>query len=121
MRETLRQAARATVQLALGVGLACFSYLFIPVLLITAIATVAVVGAALLPETILLIRRMAGSKRSMVTAWTGREIPEARLPITGSFKDRLCTSVRDPATYTDLRWMAAYYVYGALGCLALPL
>ena len=121
MRETLRRAARATVHLALRVGLACFSYFFITVLLITTTATVAVVGATLLPETILLIRRMAGSKRSMVTAWTGREIPEAYLPITGSFKDRLRASVRDPATYIDLRWMAAYYVYGALGCLPLPL
>jgi len=121
MRETLRQAARATVHLALGVGLACLSYAFVTVLLITAIVTVAVVGAALLPETILLIRRMAGAKRSMVAAWTGREIPEAYLPITGSIKERLRTSVRDPATYVDLRWMLAYYVYGALGCLALPL
>ena len=121
MRETLRQAARATVHLAVGVALACLSYAFVTVLLITAIVTVAVVGAALLPETILLIRRMAGAKRSMVAAWTGREIPEAYLPITGSFKERLRTSVRDPATYVDLRWMLAYYVYGALGCLALPL
>jgi signal transduction histidine kinase len=121
MRETLRQAARATVHLAVGVALACLAYAFVTVLLITAIVTVAVVGAALLPETILLIRRMAGAKRSMVAAWTGREIPEAYLPITGSIKERLRTSVRDPATYVDLRWMLAYYVYGALGCLALPL
>jgi len=75
MRETLRQAARATVHLALGVALACLLYAFVTVLLITAIVTVAVVGAALLPETILLIRRMAGAKRSMVAAWTGRERP----------------------------------------------
>jgi signal transduction histidine kinase len=121
MRETLRQAARATVHLAVGVALACLLYAFVTVLLITAIVTVAVVGAALLPETILLIRRMAGAKRSMVAAWTGREIPEAYLPVTGSIKERLRTSVRDPATYVDLRWMLAYYVYGALGCLALPL
>ena len=47
--------------------------------------------------------------------------PQAYLPITGSFKERLRTSVRDPATYVDLRWMLAYCVYGALGCLALPL
>jgi signal transduction histidine kinase len=121
MRETLRQAARATVHLAVGVALACLAYAFVTVVLITAIVTVALVGAALLPETILLIRRMAGAKRSMVAAWTGREIPEAYLPITGSIKERLRTSVRDPATYVDLRWMLAYYVYGALGCLALPL
>ena len=117
----MRQAVRATVHLAVGVALACLLYAFVTVLLITAIVTVAVVGAALLPETILLIRRMAGAKRSMVAAWTGREIPEAYLPITGSIKERLRTSVRDPATYVDLRWMLAYYVYGALGCLALPL
>lgn len=39
-------------QLALAAGLALFCRLFITVLLITAIGTVAVVGAWLLPETV---------------------------------------------------------------------
>jgi signal transduction histidine kinase len=121
MRESVRQAARATVYLGLAVALAFGSYLFITVLLITIVGTVAVVGAGLLPETVLLIRRMAGAKRRHVAAWTGREIPEAYRPITGGLRESLRTAVRDPGTYGDLRWMIAYYGYGALGYLALPL
>jgi signal transduction histidine kinase len=57
----------------------------------------------------------------MVAKWTGREIPEAYLPIEGPLRERLRTAVRDPGTFTDLRWMVAYYGYGCLGYLALPL
>ena len=121
MRETVRQAARATVHLALAVGLALFSYLFITVLLITVIGSLAVIGIWLLPETVLLIRRMAGAKRTQASGWTGREIPEAYLPITGPLRDRLRAVVRDPGTYADLRWMVVHYAYGCLGLLALPL
>src|SRR5580693_9168756 len=121
MRTTVRQAARATVHLALATGLAFFSCLFITVLLITAIGTVAVIGIWLLPEAVLLIRRIAGAKRSMVGAWAGQEIPEAYQPITGPLRDRLRTAVRAPGTFVDARWMAANYVYGCVGILALPL
>ena len=121
MRETVRQAARATVHLALAVGLTLFSYLFITVLLITVIGSLAVIGIWLLPETVLLIRRMAGAKRTQASGWNGRQIPEAYLPITGPLRERLRAAVRDPGTYADLRWMAAHYVYGCLGLLALPL
>jgi signal transduction histidine kinase len=121
MRDTVRQAGRATVHLAVAVGLALFSYLFITVLLITAIGAVAVIGIWLLPETVLLIRRMAGAKRTQAAAWTGRSIPEAYLPITGPLRARLRAAVRDPGTVADLRWMIAYYAYGCLGLLALPL
>ena len=95
--------------------------MFITVLLITAIGTVAVIGIWLLPETVLLIRRIAGAKRIQTAAWTGREIPEAYQPITGPLRERLRTAVRDPGTFADLRWMVAYYAYGCLGLLALPL
>ena len=121
MRETVRRAGRATVQLALAVGLTAFSYAFITVLLITATGTVAVVGIWLVPETVLLIRRIAGAKRNMAADWTAREIPEAYQPITGPLRARLRTAVRDPGSYVDLRWMVANYLYGALGFLALPL
>jgi hypothetical protein len=63
MREAIRQAARATWHLVVAGALAFGSYLFVTVLLITATVTVAVVGAVMLPETVLLIRRMAGGKR----------------------------------------------------------
>ena len=117
----MRQAARATARLALAAGLALFSLLLITVLEITVIGAIAVLGIWLLPETVLLIRRIAGAKRGMVAAWTGQTIPEAYQPITGPLRGRLRTAVRDPGTFTDLRWMAAYYAYGWLGYLALPL
>ncbi|MPY60126.1 sensor histidine kinase [Streptomyces spongiae] len=121
MRESLRQAWRATVHLVMAAAMAFGTILFITVLLITAAVTLAVVGAWLLPETVLLIRRIAGSKRTIVTAWTGKPIPEAYQPITGTLRERLRISVTDPGTLTDLRWMAAHYVYGCLLVLALPL
>jgi signal transduction histidine kinase len=121
MRKAVIQAARATRQLTLGAALALGTILFITVLEITAIATIAVVGAILLPETVLLIRRMAGAKRRLVTEWTGQEIPEAYLPLTGPLRARLRAVARDPCTYADLRWMVLDYVYGWLGLLAVPL
>ena len=121
MGKTVRQAARATLQLIVAGAMAFGMYLFITVLLITAIATLAVVGAWMLPETVTLIRRIAGAKRHQVAAWTGREIPEAYGPIEGTLRERLRSAVRDPGTHTDARWMGAYYVYGALFLLALPL
>ena len=121
MRETVRQAARATVHLTVAVGMALGTYLFINLLLITAIGTLAVVGAGLLPETVLLMRRMAGAKRRQAAEWTGAQIPQAYRPVEGRLRESFRVAIRDPGTYTDLRWMAAYYGYGPLGILALPL
>ncbi|MFE1880331.1 sensor histidine kinase [Streptomyces diastatochromogenes] len=121
MGKALRQAGRATVHLVLAAVLVFGLYLFITVLLITAVATLAVVGAWMLPETVMLIRRIAGAKRHMTAAWTGREIPEAYQALTGPLRQRLRTAVLDPGTRIDLRWMIASYVYGALVFLALPL
>ncbi|WP_406010776.1 histidine kinase [Streptomyces sp. NBC_00637] len=121
MRATLRQAARATVHLFLAAAMAFGSYLFITVLLIAATGTVTGVGIWLLPETVLLIRRIAGAKRRLTASWTGREIPEAYQAVTGPLRERLRTSVGDPGTLTDLRWMGAYYAYGWLTVLVLPL
>ncbi|MEU6258808.1 histidine kinase [Streptomyces sp. NPDC047043] len=121
MGKTVRQAARATVHLALAAALAFCLWIFITVLIITAVATLVVVGAWMLPETVLIIRRIAGAKRSMTAAWTGQRIPEAYQPLTGTLRERIRTAVRDPGTLTDLRWMVADYFYGALLALALPL
>ncbi|MBE3203242.1 MULTISPECIES: sensor histidine kinase [Parafrankia] len=121
MWKAMRLAGRATVQLSGAAVMAFGLYLFITVLLITAMGTLAVVGAWLLPETVLLIRRIAGAKRQMTAAWTGREIPEAYQAITGPLRRRLRIAVQDPGTRTDLLWMLAFYFYGALILLALPL
>ncbi|MFI1928795.1 MULTISPECIES: histidine kinase [unclassified Streptomyces] len=121
MRATLRQAARATVHLFLAAAMAFGSYLFITVLLIAATGAVTGVGIWLLPETVLLIRRIAGAKRRSTASWTGREIPEAYRTVTGPLRERLRTAVGDPGTLADLRWLGAYYAYGWLTVLMLPL
>ncbi|MFG2460430.1 histidine kinase [Streptomyces sp. NPDC048523] len=121
MGKSVRRAAMASVHLVVAAAMCFGMYLFITVLLIAAIGTVAVVGCWLLPEAVLLIRRIAGAKRNLTALWTGREIPEAYTPMTGTLRERLRISVRDPGTLRDLRWMLAHYLYGALLALALPL
>ncbi|MER5822242.1 sensor domain-containing protein, partial [Streptomyces mirabilis] len=121
MRETVRQAARATAGLVMSAALAFGTIIFITVLLITATLTLAVVGAGLLPETVLLTRRIAGAKRNLVAQWTGKVIPEAYQPIEGPLRRRLRTAVRGPGTLGDFRWMICHYVYGFLGLLTAPL
>lgn len=122
MGETVRRAGRATVHLLVSAGLALVSYLFLAVLLFTAVATLLVVGAGVLPETVLMLRRMAGFKRRRVAAWTGEAVPEAYLPLTGELFERVRTATADPGTYRDLRWLAAHFGYGLLlAYLSLPL
>lgn len=121
MRKDLRLAARATGRLARSVAMTFGLYLFVTVLLVTVIAVLTVVGAWMLPETVLLVRRVAGAKRRLVSDWTGREIDEAYTPLTGTMRERFRIAVRDPATYADLRWLGAQYLYGPLGLLAIPL
>ncbi|MET9791494.1 sensor histidine kinase [Streptomyces canus] len=121
MWKSVQRAAMATVHLVVAAAMCFGVYIFITVLLIAAIGTVAVVGCWLLPEAVLLIRRIAGAKRNLTALWTGREIPEAYTPMTGTLRERLRISVRDPGTLRDFRWMVAYYLYGALLALALPL
>jgi signal transduction histidine kinase len=121
MREAIRRAGSATAYLAVALGMALGSYLFICILLITITGTVAVVGVVVLPETVLLTRRFAGAKRRHSGRRTGREVPEAYQPIPATLRDALRMVVRDPSTYVDLRWMVAYYGYGAMGVLVLLL
>ncbi|MEV7738755.1 histidine kinase [Streptomyces sp. NPDC088921] len=121
MWKSVQRAAMATVHLVVAAAMCFGVYIFITVLLIAAIGTVVVVGCWLLPEAVLLIRRIAGAKRNLTALWTGREIPEAYTPMTGTLRERLRISVRDPGTLRDFRWMVSYYLYGALLALALPL
>ncbi|MEV7467020.1 histidine kinase [Streptomyces kronopolitis] len=114
MRERLWLAWRATRQLLRSAGLALASLLFLPVLVFTAVVTVMLIGAGVLPETVLLLRKLAGAKRSGVAAWTGEEVPEAYVPLVGTLSERVRTAVRDQGTYRDLRWLAAHFLYGWL-------
>ncbi|MEU6763707.1 histidine kinase [Streptomyces sp. NPDC046853] len=114
MRETLRRTERALEQLGAAALLSLASYLFIGVVLLTLVLTLTVVGAGVLPETVLMLRRMAGFKRRRVAIWTGGEIPEAYVPLTGTLGRRVRAGVTDPATYRDLRWLGLHFVYGWL-------
>lgn len=121
MWKSVRHAGRATAHLFLAAAMAFGMWIFITVLLITAIGTLVVVGVWLLPETVLLIRRIAGAKRSLTASWTGVRIPEVYRPLTGTMRERVVTAVLGPGTRTDARWMVAYWFYGALLALAVPL
>ncbi|MEV8315185.1 histidine kinase [Streptomyces sp. NPDC059900] len=114
MRETLRRTERALEQLGAAALLSLASYLFIGVVLLTLVLTLTVVGAGVLPETVLMLRRMAGFKRRRVALWTGSAIPEAYVPLTGTLGRRVRAGVTDPATYRDLRWLGLHFVYGWL-------
>ncbi|MFE9631347.1 histidine kinase [Streptomyces sp. NPDC006463] len=114
MKERLWIEWRATRQLLRSAGLALASLLFLPVAGFTAVATLLVIGAGVLPETVLLLRRTAGLKRREVENWTGEPVPEAYVPIVGGLSVRVRTAVADPGTYRDLRWLAAHFLYGWL-------
>lgn len=114
MRETLRRTRRALEQLAVAALLSLASYLFVGVILLTLVTTLIVVGAGVMPETVLMLRRMAGFKRRRVALWTGTDIPEAYVPLTGTLSERVRAGVTDPATYRDLRWLALHFGYGWL-------
>ncbi|MGW4911010.1 histidine kinase [Streptomyces sp. NPDC004270] len=121
MWKSVQRAGRATAHLFLTALMAFGAWIFITVLLITAVGTLALAGIWLLPETVLLVRRIAGAKRNLTAAWTGVKIPEVYQPLTGTVRERVVMAVRDPGTRRDLRWMVAYWFYGALLALALPL
>ncbi|MEW2530142.1 sensor domain-containing protein [Streptomyces sp. NPDC047071] len=112
MRETLERADRASMQLLAGAGLALVSYVFVGVLLFTAVASLIVVGLGVLPETVLLLRRLARFKRRQVARGSGVEIPEAYAPLEGPLTARVRTALRDPGTWRDLRWLVVHFAYG---------
>lgn len=109
------------VHLGLAAAMTFGTYLFVTMMLIAVVGAIIVVGAGVLPETVLLVRRIAGAKRRQVAEWTGRPIPEAYQPITGRLRESFRAAIRDPSTYADLRWMFAHYLYGWLLLAAVPL
>ncbi|MFD9887413.1 sensor domain-containing protein [Streptomyces alboflavus] len=114
MRDALARADRASMQLLMGAGMALLSYVFVGVLLFTVVASLIVIGLGVLPETVLLLRRMTGAKRRQVGRWSGTEIREAYTPLTGTLVERVHKAVKDPGTYRDLRWLVVHFVYGLL-------
>ncbi|MEV7020279.1 histidine kinase [Streptomyces sp. NPDC093991] len=122
MRETIGRAASATGHLAATATLVLGAQFLGGVLLIAVLGSFAGFGLWLLPETVLLVRRVAGAKRIQTAAWTGRRIPEAYRPVPAGLRERLRGVLGDPGTRRDLRWMAAHSGYGTLlFVLAVPL
>lgn len=122
MRKAIGSAAVATRHLAVAVALAVDSCLLVCVLPIVVLGLLSGFGLWLLPETVLLIRRLAGAKRTQLAGRTGRGIPESYRPVSGGLRQRLRGALRDPGTWRDLRWLLAYSCYGPLlALLAVPL
>ncbi|MEU7017378.1 histidine kinase [Streptomyces sp. NPDC046385] len=112
MRESIKDAARATLHLLLGAAVSLLCYLMIGVVLFTGILAVTVIGAGVLPESVLLLRRLAGWERRRTAVRSGAPVPEAYLPLEGSLPERVRTALADPSTVGDLRWMVAQLLYG---------
>ncbi|WP_309057171.1 histidine kinase [Streptomyces sp.] len=122
MREAIREAVRAWLRLTAGAALSVVCCLLTAVALFTAFLTLTVIGAGVLPESVLLLRRVAGRERRLVAAWTGVPVPEAYLPLEGPLPARVRTALADPGTRRDLIWAAAQIFYGLLlWCASLPL
>ncbi|MBO8191725.1 sensor domain-containing protein [Streptomyces oryzae] len=119
MREVLRSAVRASFHLVTGAGLSVVCYLMIGLTLLAATATACVIGAGMLPETVRVLRGLAGFERRRVAAWLGTPVPERYLPLDqGSLLERVRAAGSDPGTYRDLRWLAAQLLYGLVLCYA---
>lgn len=114
MREAIKEAGRAWLHLSVGAAIALLGYLMIGVALFTAFLTVTVIGAGVLPESVLLLRRLAGWERRRTAAWTGTPVPEAYLPLEGPLPARVRTAVTDPGTRRDLLWAATHLLYGSV-------
>ncbi|MER7947694.1 sensor domain-containing protein [Streptomyces sp. NPDC096079] len=114
MREVIRQAARAWLHLTIGAAVSLLCHLMAGVVLFTGLLTLTVIGAGVLPESVLLLRRLAAWERRRAAAWTGTPVPEAYLPLEGPLPARVRTAVGDPSTRQDLLWAAAQLLYGLL-------
>ncbi|MFI8915244.1 sensor domain-containing protein [Streptomyces sp. NPDC053513] len=112
MREAIKEAARAWLHLTVGAAISLLCYLMAGVVLFTSVVTLTVIGAGVLPESVLLLRRLAGRERRRTAAWTGTPVPEAYLPLEGPLPARVRTAVVDPGTRQDLVWAAAQLLYG---------
>ncbi|MFE5910681.1 sensor histidine kinase [Streptomyces wedmorensis] len=114
MREAIKEAAKGWLHLTIGAAISLLCYLMVGVALFTAFLTATVIGAGVLPESVLLLRRMAGWERRRTAAWTGTPVPEAYLPLEGPLPARVRTAVTDPGTRRDLVWAAAQLLYGSV-------
>lgn len=115
MRKALRNAGAASLQLLIGAGVSLVCYVMIGLMLVAATATLTVIGAGMLPESVRVLRGLASFARRRNAVWTGVHVPESYLPLDhGTLLERVRAAGNDPGTYRDLRWMAAQLLYGLL-------
>ncbi|WP_306325168.1 sensor domain-containing protein, partial [Streptomyces venezuelae] len=112
MRDAIKGAGRASLHLLGGAAIALLCCMGVGLVLFTAVLAVTVIGAGVLPETVLLLRRLAGWERRRTAALTGAPVPEAYLPLEGPLPARVRTAVTDPGTARDLIWAAGQLLYG---------
>ncbi|MFC9796722.1 sensor domain-containing protein [Streptomyces sp. NPDC127584] len=112
MRDAIRESGRASLHLLGGAALAILCCLMVGVALFTTFLTLTVIGAGVLPESVLLLRRLADRERRRTAERTGTPVPEAYLPLDGPLPARVRTAVTDPGTRQDVVWAAAQLVYG---------
>ncbi|MGP3988333.1 sensor domain-containing protein [Streptomyces sp. 3N207] len=117
VQQVLRSAVRASFHLVAGAGLSLVCYLMNGLMLLAAAATACIIGAGMLPETVRVLRGLAGFERRRAAAWLGSSVPEKYLPLDqGSLLERVQAAVTDPGTYRDLRRLAVQLLYGLVLC-----
>ncbi|MFB7373462.1 sensor histidine kinase [Streptomyces sp. NPDC056222] len=115
MREAIKEAVRAWLHLTIGAAISLLCLLMVAVVAPFSIfLALTVVGAGALPESVLLLRRLAGWERRRTAEWTGTPVPEGYLPLEGPLPARVRTAVTDPGTLRDLIWAVAQFLYGLL-------
>lgn len=114
MPEEVVAAGRALHHLLIGGLLGLICCVMLGLLFGAGLVTALVVGAAVLPEAMLVVRRLAGFERRRTARWSGQRVPEAYAPLTGGLVDRLRALAKDPATFRDARWLVAQLLYGVL-------
>ncbi|MEE6259176.1 sensor histidine kinase [Plantactinospora sonchi] len=112
MHEAMGGALRTTYRLTVAAGLSLGSYVFVALIPAVVVLTGTVVGAGTMPEAVLALRRLAGFKRRQAADWSGTEIPEAYVPLTGPLGERIRAALTDPQTRRDLRWLFVHLGYG---------
>ncbi|MFE5485210.1 sensor histidine kinase [Streptomyces sp. NPDC056527] len=115
MRKAIKEAVRAWLPLTIGAAISLLCLLMVAVVVpFTVFLALTVIGAGALPESVLLLRRLAGWERRRTAEWTGTPVPEAYLPLEGPLPARVRTAVTDPGTRRDLIWAVAQFLYGLL-------
>jgi signal transduction histidine kinase len=97
-----------------GTGVGVLGWMLIAGVAAVLALTLVLLGLPLLPEAVLVLRRFATIERRRAGRLVGVPIPERYVPLTGTLRERLRGTVKDPATYRDALWLL---VQGSVGWL----